>query len=161
MKISRSTIYPALTSFSVFRFLLLLQLLEWLNRYRYMCHNFIMNFPPDFHNYIGLNGLVNSFSWLTITPPNKLILGCKPLWSAKMKKNPTATTAPPGMRRRIDVSFRSHIGWNVANHANTSSRRRNWYVNETDVFETSLRRLTGTWIKPTNLRRRSDVPTGT
>ena len=68
---------------------------------------------------------------------------------------------PPGMRRRSDVSFRSHIGWDVSDHAKTSSRRRNWYVNETDLFETSLQRLTGTWIKPTNLRHRSDVPTGT
>ena len=48
------------------------------------------------------------------------------------------------MRRRSDVSFRSHIGRDVPHHANTSSQRRNWYVNETDLFETSLRRLTGT-----------------
>ena len=30
---------------------------------------------------------------------------------------------PPGMRRRSDVSFRSHLGWNVADHIETSSRR--------------------------------------
>ena len=30
---------------------------------------------------------------------------------------------PPGMRRRSDVSFRSHIGRNVADHAETSSQR--------------------------------------
>ena len=65
------------------------------------------------------------------------------------------------MRHRSDVSFRSHIGRDVAENAKTPSRRRNWYVNETDLFETSLQRLTGTEIKPTNLRRRSDVPTGT
>ena len=41
-----------------------------------------MKFPPDFHNYAGFNGLVNSFSQFTITPPNKLILGCKPHGSA-------------------------------------------------------------------------------
>ena len=51
---------------------------------------------------------------------------------------------PPGMRRCSDVSFRSHKGRDVADHAKTSSRRRNWYVNETDLFEMSLRRLTGT-----------------
>ena len=51
---------------------------------------------------------------------------------------------PPGMPRRSDVSFRSYIGWDVADHAKTSSRRRKWYVNETDLFETSLQRLTGT-----------------
>ena len=68
---------------------------------------------------------------------------------------------PPGMRRRSDVSFRSHIGRDISDHAKTSSRRRNWCVNETDLFETSLRRLAGTSIKPTNLRRRGDVPTGT
>ena len=45
---------------------------------------------------------------------------------------------PPGMRRRSDVSFRSHIGRDIADHAKTSSRRRNWYVNETDLFQTSL-----------------------
>ena len=43
----------------------------------------------------------------------------------------------PSMRHRSDVSFRSHIGWDVADHAYTSSRYRNWYVNETDLFETS------------------------
>ena len=48
------------------------------------------------------------------------------------------------MQRRSNVSFRSHIGRDVADHAKASSRRLNWYVNETDLFETSLRRLTGT-----------------
>ena len=51
---------------------------------------------------------------------------------------------PPNMRRRSELSFRYHIGRDVADHAKTSWRRRNWYVNETDLFETSLRRLTGT-----------------
>ena len=50
---------------------------------------------------------------------------------------------PPGMRRRNDVSFRSRIGRDVADHVETLSWRRNWYVNETDLFETSLRRLMG------------------
>ena len=67
----------------------------------------------------------------------------------------------PGMRRRSDVSFRSHIGRDVADHAETSSQRRDWYVNETDLFETSLWRLIGTQFKPTNLRRRNDVPIDT
>ena len=30
------------------------------------------------------------------------------------------------MRRRRDVSFRSHIGRDVADHAETSSRHRSW-----------------------------------
>ena len=42
------------------------------------------------------------------------------------------------MRRRSDVSFRSHIGRDAAEHAETSSQRRDWYVNDTDLFETSL-----------------------
>ena len=64
VKISRSTTTwkknsPTLTSFSVLPFLPLLQLLECLNGY--MCgHNLTMKFPLDFHNYTGLNGLVNS-----------------------------------------------------------------------------------------------------
>ena len=48
------------------------------------------------------------------------------------------------MRRRSDVSIRSYIGWDVAEQAETSSRRRNRYVNETDLFHMSLRHLTGT-----------------
>ena len=56
-----------------------------------------------------------------------------------------------------DVSFRSHIGWDVVDHDETSSRPRNWYVNETDLFETSLQRLIDAYKKPTNLRRRNDV----
>ena len=51
---------------------------------------------------------------------------------------------PHGMRRPSDVSFRSHLGWDVADHAETSSKRRNWYVNKTDLFETSLRPLINT-----------------
>ena len=53
----------------------------------YMCgDNLTMKLPPNFHNYTGLNGLVNSFPWFTIATPNELILGCKPHWSAKRKK---------------------------------------------------------------------------
>ena len=65
------------------------------------------------------------------------------------------------MRRCSDVSFRSHIGRNVATHAETLSWRLNWYVNEMDLFEMPLRRLIGTYIKPTNLRRCNDVPVDT
>ena len=65
---------------------------------------------------------------------------------------------PPGMQHRIDVSFRSHIGQAVEDHAGTSSRRRSWYVTETDQFEMSLQRLIGTYIQLTNFRRRKDVP---
>ena len=48
------------------------------------------------------------------------------------------------MRRRSDVSFRSHIDLDVTDHSKTSSQRRNWYVNETDLFGSPLRRLTDT-----------------
>ena len=56
------------------------------------------------------------------------------------------------MRHRSDASFKAYVGRDVADHAETPSRRRNWYVNETDLFVTSLRRLIGTQIKPANLR---------
>ena len=36
-----------------------------------------------------------------------------------------------------DVVATSHLGRDVAVHAKTWSQRRNWYVNETDLFETS------------------------
>ena len=48
---------------------------------------------------------------------------------------------PPIMRRCSNVLFRSLIGRDLAGHADSSSPRRNRYVNETDLFETSLRRL--------------------
>ena len=50
----------------------------------------------------------------------------------------------PGAQRRRDVSVRSHISRDVADHAETLLRRRNKYVNETDLLETSLRRLIST-----------------
>ena len=79
------TIYHTWTNFSVFPFFQLLQLWECLSGY--MCgDNLTMKFPSDIHNYTGLNGLVNSSPWFTIAPPNELILGCKPHWSAKRKK---------------------------------------------------------------------------
>ena len=53
-------------------------------------------------------------------------------------------TFPLSMRRCSSVSFRSHIGRDIADRVETSSRRRNWYVNKTDLFEMSLRRLIGT-----------------
>ena len=68
---------PFTPLFSVLPFLPLLQLLECLNRYMCGC-NFTMKLPLDFHNYTGLNRLVSSFSSFTISPRNKLILGCKP-----------------------------------------------------------------------------------
>ena len=84
-------IYHTLTSFSVFPFFQLLQVLECLSGY--MCgNNLTMKFPPDFHNYTGLNGLVNSSPWFTIAPPSELILGCKPHWSAKRKKATSCET---------------------------------------------------------------------
>ena len=78
-------IYHTLTSISVFPFFQLLQLLECLSGY--MCGDSVtIKFPPDFHNYTGLNEFVNCFTWFTIATPNELILGCKPHWSAKRKK---------------------------------------------------------------------------
>ena len=65
---------------------------------------------------------------------------------------------PPRMRRRSNVLFRSHIGWEIADHAETSSRRQDWYMNEMDLFETSLWRFIGRQVKPTNLTRPNDVP---
>ena len=62
----------------------------------------------------------------------------------KSSRNFETESSPPGMRRRSDVSFRFHIGWDVADHADTSTWHRIWYVNETDLFITSLRRLVGT-----------------
>ena len=76
---------PHINKFFSSSFFPLLQLLECLSGY--MCgDNLTMKFPPDFQNYTGMNGLVNSFTWFTIAPPNELILGCKPHWSAKRKK---------------------------------------------------------------------------
>ena len=60
------------------------------------------------------------------------------------------------MKPCSDVSVNSHISRDVANHAETSSRRRNRYVNETDISETSLRRLIGVWKKLTYLRHHND-----
>ena len=79
-------IYHTLSSISVFPFFQLLQLLECLSGY--MCgDNVTIKFPPDFHNYTGLNKFVNCVPWFTIATPNELILGWKPHWSAKRKEN--------------------------------------------------------------------------
>ena len=43
----------------------------------------------------------------------------------------------PSMRHRTNVSIRPHIGQDVADQTETSSRHRNRYVNETGLFETS------------------------
>ena len=48
------------------------------------------------------------------------------------------------MLHRTDVSFSSRIGLDVVDQAETLLRRRNWYVSETHLFETCLRRLIGT-----------------
>ena len=47
---------------------------------------------------------------------------------------------PLGLRRRSDVSFRSHMGRDVADNAETSQLVREW----AELFETSFRRLIGT-----------------
>ena len=64
-------------------------------------------------------------------------------------------------QRRSNVSVRSHIGRDVADHPEMSSRPRNRYVNETDLFETFLQRLIDTWKNLTYLRRHNDVPIDT
>ena len=56
----------------------------------------------------------------------------------------TPNNDPPSMPSRSNVSVRFHIDRDVADYVETSSRRRNRYVNETDLFETSLGRLIGT-----------------
>ena len=72
-------LYRALTRFSV------LQLLECLSQY--ICsHNLTMKFPPDFHNYTGLNNLVNFFSFISVALLSKLILDCFSL-NCKEEKN--------------------------------------------------------------------------
>ena len=79
-------IYHTWTNFLVFPFCQLLQLWKCLGGY--MCgDNLTMKCPRDFHNYTGLNVLANSSPWFTIAPPYELILGWKPHWSAKRKKN--------------------------------------------------------------------------
>ena len=45
----------------VFQFSLFFHLFQCLSQYMFG-HNFTMKFPPDFHNYTGLNRLANSFS---------------------------------------------------------------------------------------------------
>ena len=89
------------------------------------------------------------------------IISCRQ--NKRYKKSPPFSFASsnlsylPGMRRRSNVSVRSHVSRDVTDHAETSSQRCNWYVNETDLFETSLRRLIGTWKKLTYLKRHNDV----
>ena len=53
------------------------------------------------------------------------------------KHSRTSNSSPPSMRRCSNISFRSHIGPDVADHTKTSSRRRNWYA----MRLTYLRRL--------------------
>ena len=49
----------------------------------------------------------------------------------------------------------------IADRAETSAWRHNLYVNETDLFVTSLQRLIGRKIKPANLRCRNNAPIDT
>ena len=109
--------------------------------------------PRPFSGKVKLSILwINTLKFVSIISQvegsrNILKLSCKSL----------AFTSPAGMRRRSDVSFRSHTSWDVIDHAGTSSWLPNSYVNETDLFETSLRRL----ISLINLRHRNDVPIDT
>ena len=81
--------------------------------------------------------LIIWWRWLNIISIDEFLKGWGSFPSFK-------SNYPPGMRRRSDVSFWSHLSWDVADHIETSSRRRYWRVNETDLFGTLLRRLTGT-----------------
>ena len=94
-----------------------------------------------------------------IFPDQQKIARVNPLF--KKGSNSELGNYPPGMRRRSDVSFWSHLDWDVADRIETSSRRRYWYFNVTDLFGTLSRRLTSASIEPTNLRRHSHVPTVT
>ena len=47
----------------------------------------------------------------------------------------------PGMQHGIDVSFMSFKDWDVADYSKISSRRCNWYANETDRFQVSFNYL--------------------
>ena len=49
----------------------------------------------------------------------------------------------------------------IADPAETSTWRRNLYVNETDLFVRCLWRLIGSRIKPANLRSRNNTPIDT
>ena len=55
----------------------------------------------------------------------KIVVGIQdsPL-KIQWKLNSCAGTFPPGMRHRIDVSLWSHLDSDVADHIETSSRRR-------------------------------------
>ena len=53
-------------------------------------HNFTMKFPTDLHDYTEWNELLNSFSWFTFSPPNKLSLSFKPHLSVKRGKKATS-----------------------------------------------------------------------
>lgn len=53
---------------------------------------------------------------------------------------------PPSVRRCSNISVRPHIGWEVTDHAETSSRPQNWYVNEMDLFKMPLQRPIATQI---------------
>ena len=64
---------------------------------------------------------------------------CKNGFSIALNKNYQKVTHPA-----CDVVATSHFCWDVADHIETSSRRRYWYVNKSDLFGTLSRRLTVT-----------------
>ena len=73
--------------------------------------------PRPFSGKVKLSILwINTLKFVSIISQvegsrNILKLSCKSL----------AFTSPAGMRRRSDVSFRSHTSWDVIDHAGTSS----------------------------------------
>lgn len=54
------------------------------------------------------------------------------------------------MRRGSDVSFRSHLGLDIVDHDEASSRRCNWPVDETDLFESPLVCLIDWYVNKTD-----------
>ena len=73
---------------------------------------------------------------------------------------------PPDMWTRIEISFRSHIGWDVVKHAEILSWCRNWYVNEADLCKidhlNTLQICHNCYLnRSTYLRRCKTLPPGT
>ena len=140
MKTSRSTVYPFLTSFSVLHFLPLLQLFECLTRY--MCgHNFKMKFPPDFHNYTGLNELVNSFS----SPLHLMCAIVRPHASTRV------TSLMRVKKKYVPLLFMALIVWDIVmKKIKERSKTSNWIVNHFSLIFCWLECCTSTygfWIR--------------
>ena len=91
----------------------------------------ILNYTGDNQRYILVHFVALELGLPTcyLLPAVYVISGCN--------SSTVFHTLERSHRRRSDVSFSSHIGRDVADHAETSSRRLDWYVNEKDLVETS------------------------